>query len=742
VDPTVAPALAPTSPFLGGGYLSEIPSYAAPYEETQPGLRSPFAEALLETGGSEEEQLLDRLLGEVDDETFEDAVEALVDEVAGLHLTSPWASESSRGQAGRGQSGSATVDAWASRLTTDTQRFLDHLETTFAQRRPESISQDELDLAAMEFEVDSLGPASEQLFGGILNKVKNVVGAVAKTGVNLLTKITGLSAITGILRKLVDPLVRRIVTFALHKLPPAAQGPARALALKLGVQESSSAQSIVTEFDRQFAEALTAGNEAAADQLLTAAGEAAALDGEDPVSELDTARARLVDELSTAPPGEPPVVQVEQFIPAVMAAMPLIRTAVKIMGRDRIKGLLARPLALFITPLIGAQAARTLAPQLADTGMKLLKLEHELPATLGAEALVATLEETVRQVFSLPAEALADDLRLGVEVQEAFAEAAARYLPRQVLRTDLETGDPEDERGSWIMMPRTAAPHFRYRAYSRPFPILLPRPTAATIVIGEEETLEERMMDAGVSSWPVEAEVRLYEAVPGTHLGHLAATENDPASTETLATDEFAELTPEVAGLLLGAPGLGRAAGPGATIGRTGVPRPGQRFFRVLARGTHPRTGRRIRRLALRLDLSNGTPVLRVHLRIGERAAHTIATQLDQRAQLQVVATLRRLLGPAARLALAQRLSRLRTLNTPDPLPEERRRALAETLAEAMLTTAAKELPSAAAALAGAARDPAAGITLTFAFPYPDRAALTGDPGAPTLSIRPGLHRD
>src|SRR6185295_13301196 len=136
-------------------------------------------------------------------------------------------------------------------------------------------------------------------------------------------------------------------------------------------------------FDRQFAQALTAPNAAAFDRVLAAAEEAATTPTDDPVGALGVARARLAEDLRTATAGEAPVVQIEQFIPAVMAAMPLIRTAVKVIGRDRIKGMLATPIAVFIAPYIGSQAAGQLAPHIADAGMKLLQLEHENAATLG-----------------------------------------------------------------------------------------------------------------------------------------------------------------------------------------------------------------------------------------------------------------------------------------------------------------------------------------------------------------------
>jgi hypothetical protein len=58
-----------------------------------------------------------------------------------------------------------------------------------------------------------------------------------------------------------------------------------------------------------------------------------------------------------------------------------------------------------------------------------------------------------------------------------------------------------------------------------------------------------------------------------------------------------------------------------------------------------------------------------------------------------------------------------------------------------MVTAVAKQLPAATATLAQAAKDPAPGITLSYTFPFAGRAALTAaEPGAVTLSIRPGQH--
>jgi hypothetical protein len=292
-------------------------------------------------------------------------------------------------------------------------------------------------------------------------------------------------------------------------------------------------------------------------------------------------------------------------------------------------------------------------------------------------------------------------------------------------------------------MPRGRRSAYRYRAWTHPLRVVIARPTARTIVLTNDETLEDHLLEEGVTSWPVPAEVHLYEAVPGTWLGHLTAAGSEYLGEPTGEAGDLGELTPETAGLLLGGPGLGsRVLGTRGVASATVLP--GQRFFRVVTPGRLPGR-RRVRRFALRLDATGAHPVLRVHLRIGERLAHQLAAQLDQRAPTQVVATFRRLLDAPGRVALGRRLARLRALTSPGApgLDAPGRTRMAATLAEAMITAVAKAFPGAGTELARAARDPASGLTITFAFPFKDRAALVaGAPGEPTLVIRPGYHHD
>ena len=578
-----------------------------------------------------------------------------------------------------------------------------------------------------------LDAATEQFLGGVLKKAAKLAKGVAKVAAKGLGALMPTGKLFGLLGKLLRPLLRQVLKRAINKLPPQLRGPATTLASKGGFESETEGEAEGEQpvpeslaFDTTLAEAALSP-ESTADRIASEQESVASEESADVVGALDAARARLVHELQQLEPGEAPVQQVEQFIPVVMAAMPLIRMGIKVIGRDRVKRFLADRLAELVKGFVGQQAARALAGPIVDVGMRMLSLEASSPSAIGAEALVSTMEDTIRAVADLPAESLEVDARLEAEIQEAFAEAAARHLPRNVLRSDLEASETEEETGVWIMMPRAARPAYRYRKYSNVFRLPIGRQVARTIVVGEGETLEEQLVDAGANEWPVQAEVELYEAVPGTQLGHLAAFEDEAQASD------FEELTPRVAAILTRQPGLGRQPMPGMGGRR---PVPGKRFYRM--RFPRLRIARHAN-MSVRADVTAAQPVVRVHLRFSEVLALKLSSVLSQRGHVQVVALMRSRFGPARRARLAAVLAkRLGPSVTP-----ARGQALANHIAEAMIATLAKELPQAAASLTTAVRDPARGITLSYIFTFPNKEAIAGGtPAVPQLTIRPGWHRD
>jgi hypothetical protein len=110
---------------------------------------------------------------------------------------------------------------------------------------------------------------------------------------------------------------------------------------------------------------------------------------------------------------------------------------------------------------------------------------------------------------------------------------------------------------------------------------------------------------------------------------------------------------------------------------------------------------------------------------------------------VRVVAAFRRLIPALVERTLPARLMRQVQRMSGIPLTPDAAATLARTVGERMVAALAAQLRAMGPALTAATRDPAPGVTLTFEFGFADRAALVAArPDAPTLTVRPGRHRD
>jgi hypothetical protein len=716
---------------------------AEPAEESYAAqaITTPFAEALSSLDEADlEAEAFDALRAEFEDQEFLESVEALADEAAARHLTAAgnWGQEAEAVQLA-----SAEAEQWMEVVASRADNLLSELEARFGDRPVDGVTMAEIDAVAGFSEFESPVDSQEQFLKNLVNKVKKVVGGVAKLvkkGVSAVGKLLPLGKLFGFLKKLVRPLLERVLQKAIGKLPEQLRPIATKLAGRFGKAatapadgESWSVETLTDEFDARLAEAVLAPDsapelfgefEASRDHL-----------GTNAIAELDEGRQRLAKQLIDAEPGRPPTAEMEQFIPVVMAAMKFIKLGVKVIGRKRVVDFLAKLLATLIKGMVGEQAARQLSTHVADAGLRLLGLEAERTGDgmLGAEALVAATEDTIREVLGMPAESFDNELLLEAAVQEAFTAAAVRHFPAEVLRPELARAEADGEQGIWVMFPRATRPHYRYKKYTVVQPVRITRPLARAVTFADGETLEERLLDAGARTWPVQGEAHFYELLPGAELGHLAAFEGDGGVSE--AGDvalEFEELAPSRP---LPIPHPRARSGSAGGQGR----RPGARVFRLKVPGLRVR---RRRPFALRLDLAAAKPELRVHLHVSERIAHQLVEHLQKQRLVQVVAAVRKLVGPAVQQALATRIQRV-LAKRGVTLSEGAGKKLSAELAEGIARVVAQQLPAAAATLTTAAKDPAAGVTLTFVFAFDNREAIgQTPPGDPVLSIRSGAHRD
>ena len=160
------------------------------------------------------------LLTEFEDEDFTDALEALVDEAAARHIadTASWSAPPSPGQA------QALLEQWVEPLAEHAERALDALAAAPRQHRPAPVG--EYEVAQLLEAAPDYGSTGNEVFdnflGSLLRKAKSAVrGAVslAKRGLAAVGQLMPINLLLGKLKALVRPLIEKVVTAVVHRLP-------------------------------------------------------------------------------------------------------------------------------------------------------------------------------------------------------------------------------------------------------------------------------------------------------------------------------------------------------------------------------------------------------------------------------------------------------------------------------------------------------------------------------------------
>ncbi|MEU1183839.1 hypothetical protein ABZ464_40695 [Streptomyces sp. NPDC005820] len=629
----------PASSPLASPFMSPLPGAGSS------GPRDPRAEAAAD------------LLCELYEDEMEQALAELLEQSAAVHA------EHTATTVGAGDPRAAdqAVRQWLTPLAEHAEQMLDQLAASAGAADTASLTEAETDLL-----FESTPPVSQGLepafegFLGALGKLarKAVTGAVslAKKGIEIAGKITPIGIILGALKKLVRPLLERVLKYAMGRIPVPLRPIAATLARKLMGESSAATEGwsgetggtalpVAAESAEAYGPApaarMTQDMGAATASLLLARdeseqadriSEAAAHLATPPTEQapesvdtavLDAARARFTARLAELPSGGDPRPATEEFLPALVAVLPLVKTGISIIGRDKVVGFVGGLLAKLISGLVGPEAAAQLSPAIADAGLRLLSLETqgEDPRETAAEALAATVEDTVRSVGRLTVGELEDPVRLEAATVQAFHEAVAAGIPAARLRPDLPELEAPGRPEVWIRLPRVHPHRFRYRKYSQPVEAVVHLRQAQQLRNRHGISLATLLRDRHrVQSYPVRVRIHLYEALPGTWLRQIALLER-LRTQGSLRLAALLPLTPEAAGLLTGHPGLGRPAAR-AVKGR---PLPaGARFFGVelVGAGSSPADGiaapavRPLDSFSLRSPSGPGLP------RVGLPAAH------------------------------------------------------------------------------------------------------------------------
>lgn len=649
-------------------------------------------------------------------------------------------------------------------LAMELEALLEAVEKQWGTRDVAGIQESEIDSFLDEYRARTdLSPSFENFFGAIgraLKKVAKKAVNLAKKGVSFVGKIA-LGPVFNKIKALIRPLLKRVLGFAIGKLPVTLQPIAKQLATKIGLlkeleeenantdaagEVTGGVASIQDEFNAQLANLLFAGNEVEQDSEVAQVVKNSQAPLSDPVGELDAARERFVQQIGQLSEGEDPTPQLEEFIPAIL---PALKIGLKLVGRRRVVNFLASLVGKLIQKFVGPQYTPALSKAMVDAGLRLINLEvtAQDEARAAGSAIAATVEETVRRVAALPEHVLDNQELLEASALEAFEQAAAANLPvrlpEPVYRKRPGLREAIVLRGTWMLKPLRG--RAKYKKFSQiPKVRITPQKAQAIQTFGGEtlaEFLEEQLgLEPGAE---VDANVHLYETNPGTLLSEVARQEETTSGLGySEAYAQFHPLTNDTAGLLLGEPGLGREVNP-ALLGTPYGTDPGQRFYYLEVPGKRPLQaytkggrvrGRRRSRVKFLLDFPGDQ--IRVFIYLSEVRAQQVAVKLRQKAHAgQVLNVFRGMIERGLSGAFDGRFGRLRIIHgsvTPahkntalGRLPANVLQALSRRLNEWAMKGLSEQLKDQAARFIAAADQPVDGVTVVV--------TISGPPGLSQL---------
>jgi hypothetical protein len=213
----------------------------------------------------------------------------------------------------------------------------------------------------------------------------------------------------------------------------------------------------------------------------------------------------------------------QNFVPVVMAALPVIKTVLKLTGgRQKIVNLISNMAAGLLGKLIGTDQAAPLSKILVDKGLTLLGLE--IPEPTPNQYLATTfsniIAETTDKVSQLPESILnGDEVILRSFVNEALLSSIANNFPPSVLNHSTNTLRELPAGMNWV-----SEKNGYYQILNKEFQFVLKPEEAAKIYTRRGETLLDNL--SKYQGWdgktPVPVIGYVFQSNPLTRLAMIA----------------------------------------------------------------------------------------------------------------------------------------------------------------------------------------------------------------------------
>lgn len=458
----------------------------------------------------------------------------------------------------------------------------------------------ELFFETLELNNEDLSPIQEQFLGGLVKKVKSVVKKgvdLAKKGIRFAGKFMPINLVLKKLKRLVRPLLEKVLKSLIGRLPSSLRPHARTLAKKFlkleNADDNTSSlnhfESLELEFDTTVSQLLFTSDENESDMhlneyensfenLVRSEGYEEEMGGG---YSLEAAKDTLVNELKNLGADEDPTPVIERFLPvAIMALKPVIKLAISTIGRKKIINFLASFLSGLIKKYVPSSVSKPLAARIVDLGMRAIGFEvaETTSPDLAYEALANTIDETIEDLNSLDSNLIGDQDELAMHLYESFEKAAANNFPPNYIRPNLRLTKVD---GMWVSMPRKN-PMKVYKKFTNVFEVLIDQKLSKAIKTYRSVPLANFLRDKyGLEvNNGIKAKVHIYELGRGGRLSLISKFENLPGLNPRIprAWVQLLPLTKEVSQLLLKEGGLGSNFHKKSLTSRYHA-KPGQRFY-------------------------------------------------------------------------------------------------------------------------------------------------------------------
>ena len=549
---------------------------------------TPFTEMV---DGSAAEAEADRMFAEafaeLRDEAFDEAIAYLAEETEQA-VADRFTSESPSLAVERER----YADAQLSAVRFEAEQYLEALEARLTGMDVGSLTGEQLDevLDRLDPQTGELTPAGEEFIGGLVRKAKSAVKFVVNTAKGVAGAVIG--PVLSRLRGLIKPLLRRVLSFAIGRLPTALQPAARTLAARFtseaGEDESLDEQqmsptnlidveSLAESFDVALAEAMVGYPAGESESETFDRDSETAVDSRE-LERLAEARGVLIDQLRSASDDADLAPAVEQFVPALLSAL---RMGINLVGRPKVVRFLAKYLAQLIGRWVGPQSG-PLSNAIVDTGLRLISLESESAEAgeargdeAGPVALASVVEDTVRRLAENEEFVFENEDLMQLATAEAFSQAVSSYFPPQFVRPELQQAPSLG--GTFV--PRRPRSIRTFSKYSRTPTVDVTAQIADALPTFGGSTVGKVLRAAG-ATFPIRARMHIYQSATGTTLPRIVRVDRagGGGGRGFVTSSNVHPLTPPAAGLLLREPQLGVTV-PSTYLRSRNQIAVGQRFY-------------------------------------------------------------------------------------------------------------------------------------------------------------------